>query len=43
MFLEYPDKLSETDILKDDIKIEFDKKITKDNILFFGDNFDIGI
>ncbi len=41
MFLEYPDKLSETDILKDDIKIEFDKKITKDNILFFGDNFDI--
>jgi adenine-specific DNA-methyltransferase len=39
MFLEYPNKRSEDEILKNDIEIGFSKKIQKDNILFFGDNF----
>ncbi len=39
MFLEYPDKMPENEILKNDIKIEFNKRIEKNNILFFGDNF----
>ena len=39
MFLEYPNKCSEDEILKNDIEISFSKKIQKDNILFFGDNF----
>jgi adenine-specific DNA-methyltransferase len=41
MFLEYPNKLSESEILKNNTTIEFNKKIEKPNILFFGDNFDI--
>jgi adenine-specific DNA-methyltransferase len=41
MFLEYPNKKTEDEILKNDIKINFSKKIQKDNILFFGDNFKI--
>ena len=35
MFLEYPNKRSEDEILKNDIEIGFSKKIQKDNILFF--------
>jgi len=41
MFLNYPNKQPEEDILKNDIKFKFNKQIEKDNILFFGDNFDI--
>jgi len=41
MFLDYPNKQPESEILNNNTQIEFDKKIQKDNILFFGDNFDI--
>ncbi len=41
MFLSYPYKESEKVILKDNFNIEFSKELEKDNILFFGDNFDI--
>ncbi len=41
MFLSYPYKESEKAILKDNFNIEFSKELEKDNILFFGDNFDI--
>ena len=41
MFLQYPNKLSEDEILKNNIQIEFSKKIEKDNLLFLGENFDI--
>ena len=41
MFLEYPNKIPENEILKRNINIEFDRRIKKQNILFFGDNFEI--
>ena len=39
MILNYPNKLSEKEIIKKQIEIKLNKKIKKDNILFFGDNF----
>ena len=41
MYLSYPNKSLEKEILQNNVNVYFDKKIEKNNILFLGDNFDI--
>jgi len=41
MYLEYPNKLSREDILKNDIRISFNKKLHQDNNLIYGDNIEV--
>lgn len=41
MYLEYPNKLPKKSILNNDIKISFNKEISQNNNLFYGDNIEV--